>query len=896
MVESLYLIDGSALAYRSHFAFIRNPLVNSRGENTSAVFGFANTLLKVLRKYQPDHLVIAFDTSLPTFRHQQHPDYKATREKMPEELAEQLPRIHQLAAAMHIPLLVEEGFEADDIIGTLAVKAVEAGMEVTVVSGDKDFMQLVGPQVRLLQPGRAADDYSIVDMDGVRQRLGVEPHQVIEVMGLMGDTSDNVPGVPGVGQKTAARLVTEHGTMEAVLAHAPQLTQKKLREKLIEHADQARLSRQLVTICTDCPVELDLQITAVRAFDRGALGVLLRELEFNRLLEQLGLETEAGSSPRDVAYELVTTAHRLTELVETLRACGHFAFDLETTSLDVRQARIVGIALAWEEGRAAYVSIGHTRGDNVPLDAAMELLAPLLADPQVTKCGQNLKFDTAILKWHGYQTQGIVCDTMIADYLLDPGARQHGLNALAQRHLHYTMQPISELIGKGREQTDFAAVEPQQASFYACEDADITLRLQHVLMPAVAAQEMDMLLQRVELPLIAVLRDMELTGVAVDTGFLHELSGRLGSRMEDLGAEIHAMAGKPFNINSTQQLALILFDKLGLKPKRKTKTGFSTDVTVLEELAQVHPLPQRVLEYRELYKLRSTYVDALPGLVHPVTGRIHTSFNQAVTATGRLSSSDPNLQNIPIRTQLGREIRKAFVPGREDGVIFSVDYSQIELRLLAHLSGDEQLSDAFRAGEDIHLRTASLLFNLLPEYITPEMRAQAKTVNFGIIYGQTPFGLSRQLGITVPQAQDFIDSYFAVYSRVRQYMAETVQQARADGFVTTILGRRRYLPDINSSTTRRREFAERTAINSPIQGSQADMIKLAMISIHRGLQERQLDAAVILQVHDELVLEVGWCDRDAVEELVRTEMVSAMPLDVPVVVEAGCGANWYEAH
>ena len=896
MSKHLILVDGMAIAYRAHFAFIKNPLINSKGENTSAIFGFANTLLKLFREYEPDYLAIASDTSAPTFRHEMHVEYKATREKMPDELGAQLPRIHQLAAAMRVPVLEREGFEADDLIGTLAVRAAEQGLEVTILTGDKDFMQLVRPGIRLLNPRRSADEYEPVGEEGVLDKFGVAPDKVIEVMGLMGDSSDNVPGVPGVGPKTATRLIQEHGSLEEVLARAAEFKQKKLRENLLEYADQARLSRELVTIDTHCPVELELEAMATSGFDEPALAELFEELEFHRLLEQLGLQGSAAPEPVEVEYELVGEMRRVEELAGELRGRGAFAFDLETTSLDPLRARIVGIALAWEKGRAAYLPVGHAEGENLDLEQVLEHLGPLLKDPQIAKYGQNLKYDTAILTQHDQPTHGIAFDAMIADYLLDPGDRQHNLEAMARQHLQYQMQSIEELIGKGKEQISFAEVDPNKACFYACEDADIAFRLVEVLEPGLAEREMELLFERVELPLIGVLRDMERAGVAVDVGFLEGFSGELEGKLAELKKRIHAEAGEEFNINSTQQLAQILFEKIGLKPRRKTKTGYSTDVNVLEELAAEHPLPGLLLDYRELAKLKSTYVDALPALVHPDTGRIHASFNQTVTATGRLSVSDPNLQNVPVRTPLGREIRKAFVPGREGAVILSADYSQIELRLLAHLSGDEQLGEAFRAGEDIHARTASLLFNLLPGFVTPELRAQAKTVNFGIIYGQTPFGLSRQLGIPLARAREFIDSYFAVYAQVKAFIDTTIEQARRDGYVTTLLGRRRYLPEIDSRNSRRREFAERTAVNSPIQGSQADMIKLAMISLHQKLQERGLDAAMILQVHDELVFEVGEKDLEEVEELVRAEMVGALELDVPVLVESGCGANWFEAH
>ncbi|MEW6750354.1 MAG: DNA polymerase I [Candidatus Latescibacterota bacterium] len=904
MAKRLFLVDGMGIAYRAFYAFVNSPLINSKGENTGAVFGFANTLFKVLRDHSPDYVAIAFDTSAPTFRHRRHAQYKATRDKMPDEMTPQVGRIRQLAAALRIPVLELEGFEADDIMGTLARRAAAQGLEVVILTGDKDLMQLVGPGICLLNPRRAGEDYEWIDAEGVRARLGVGPEQVIDLLGLMGDTSDNVPGVPGIGPKRAAQLIEECGALEAALQQAPQMKPSKVRENLVAFADQARLSRELVTIHTDCPVELDLEAMAVSGFDEPVLAALLQDLEFHRLLEQLALPAVPAAGPQDAAaapapaveYELVTTVGRLQQIAAHLLALGRFAFDLETTSLNPRQARIVGISLAWEAGKAAYVPVGHAQEPNLPLEQAVSCLRPLLGNPGIAKSGQNLKFDTAILVQHGLDPQGIDFDAMVADYLLDPGDRQHNLDALARRHLGYRMQGIEELIGKGKDQITFDQVAQDKACFYSCEDADIALRLEEVLRPRLQADGLGELFARVEMPLVGVLRDVEMAGVAVDVAFLGQFSQQLSVALEELKGRIYETAGQEFNLNSTQQLANVLFNVLGLRTRRKTKTGFSTDSSVLEELAQEHPLPALLLDYRELAKLKSTYVDALPALVDESTGRIHASFNQTVTATGRLSSSDPNLQNVPVRTPLGREIRKAFVPGRAEAVILSADYSQIELRLLAHLSGDEALIAAFQSGEDIHTRTACLLFGLAPEYITPPMRGQAKTVNFAVIYGQTPFGLSRQLGIPQSRARDFIEQYFAAYAQVRRFTLETIDRARHQGYVTTLLGRRRYLPEIESRNVRRREFAERTAVNTPIQGSQADMIKLAMVAIHRELRRRRLDAAMILQVHDELVFEVGKSDLEEVTDLVRREMVGALELRVPVVVECGTGANWFQAH
>jgi DNA polymerase-1 len=896
MAARIFLIDGTALAYRSYFAFINRPLVNSKGEDTSAVYGFATTLLKLLREQAPDYVVLFFDTGAPTFRHRLHEAYKATREKMPEPMRAQLSRLHELAAAMRLPVVQQEGYEADDLIGTLALKARAQGLEVVIVTGDKDLMQLVQPGVRLLNPRRTGDDYEMVDAPQVREKFGVDPEQVVEVLGLMGDVSDNVPGVPGVGPKTAAQLIQEYGSLEAVLASAAALKRPKLRDSLVQYADQARLSKELVTLHLDSPVEFDPQAMARTGFDGPALRALFQELEFTRLLDQLELAAPAPAERPAADYVLVRRLEEVAALAPRLREAGAFAVDLETTSLDPLRARIAGISISHEAGHAVYLPVGHTTGDNLDLERVMDLLRPLLEDPGVRKWGQNVKYDTGVLVRHGVRPRGFDFDTMVADYLLDPADRQHSLDAMARHHLDHRMTPITDLIGKGKEQIGFDQVDPRRACAYSGEDADVALRLVHLLAPRLREQGLERLFAEVEMPLVEVLRDMELAGVAVDAGFLRDFSVELAADLDALKARIHAEAGEEFNINSTQQLARILFERIGLKPRRKTKTGFSTDVDVLEELAQEHPLPGLLLDYRELTKLKSTYVDALPALVHPDTGRIHASFNQTVTATGRLSVSEPNLQNIPVRTPRGRQIRRAFVAGGEGYRILSADYSQIELRLLAHLSGDEALGQAFRQGEDIHVRTACLVFGLGPEYITPQMRTQAKTVNFGVIYGQTPFGLSRQLGITQAQARGFIEQYFAAYPGVRRFIDATVARARQEGCVRTLLGRRRPLPDIHSANGPRREFAERTAVNTPIQGSQADMIKVAMVRIHRRLREAGLDARMILQVHDELVFEVSEADLEEVEALVRAEMVQALPLDVPVQVDSDNGYTWYEAH
>ena len=896
--QRLFLIDGSALAYRSYFAFIRNPLINSKGENTSAPLGFARSLLKLIREEKPETIAVVFDTGKPTFRHEKYEAYKATRQKMPEEMRASMPRIHELVRAMNITEMGMDGFEADDLIGTLAKKAAEAGMETTIISGDKDFMQLVSPKIRLVNPQKGGEAVEI-DADGVRARFGVGPDRVTDVMGLMGDTSDNVPGVPGVGEKTAMALIQEYGDLEGVLAHAQQVRRKNVRENLIQYAEQARLSKDLVIIRTDAPVELDPEGLKFEGFDQEALIALFKELEFGQLLSEI----TPAEAEREATYHTVNKA-TLNELIARIRAQGSCAVDLETTSVDAMRAQIVGISIALEPYEAFYIPVGHRDFSlfqepdkrNVPLSLALEKLRPIFEDARIEKYGQNIKYDTTLLCRVGIRPAGFVFDTMIASYVVDPSGRRHNLDALSLSYLNHKMIPISDLIGKGKKQISFAEVPIEQATTYSGEDAEIVLRLKEKLEPELEQRALKKLFHELEMPLMAVLRRMEMNGVVVDVPFLTRMSSELEEELTVLVAQIYEAAGEEFNVNSTKQLAHILFDKLKLPPKKKTKTGYSTDVEVLEDLAREHELPKTLLDYRQLMKLKSTYADALPRLVNPETGRIHTSFNQTVTATGRLSSSDPNFQNIPIRTEIGRKIRRAFVAGDADWLLLDADYSQIELRIMAHLSEDATLMEAFRKDEDIHTKTAALVFDIPPESVEPELRGRAKTINFGIIYGMGPYGLARRLDIGISEAREFIEVYFAQYPGVKAYTDRMIAEAREQGYVTTMLGRRRYLPEILSSNRQMREFAERTAVNTPVQGTSADLIKRAMIHIHRRLSEEKLRAKMILQVHDELVFEVPKDELDLVKALVVAEMEGALELSVPVKVDVGVGENWLEAH
>lgn len=899
--KRLFLIDGSAIFYRAYFALMRNPLINSKGEDTSATFGFLSSILKILREEKPDGLAIAFDTKHPTFRHERYAEYKSTRAKMPEELVVQLPRIYEAVAALRIASFELPGYEADDLIGTIATRAAQRGYEVWCVTGDKDYFQLVTNQVRIYNPGRSKDEPERFGPDEVKAKFGVLPHQVIDKLALMGDSSDNVPGIPGIGPKTADSLLEQFGSLEAVLSNSAAISSKTVRSKVEANTALARLSQELVTIHTDVPIDLDWTAMDVQPIDYEATKKLFLELEFTSLLKQLmpdsvGQEERTTGGPSQ-DYRTVKSLSELTELVRQLRTRREIAVDTETTSLNTRQARLVGVSLSDRAGCGWYIPLGHTAEGSQNLDpvAALPVLRELLEDPAVQKIGQNLKYDYSILVRNGITIQPVSFDTMLGSYVLNPSGRQHGLDAQALRHFDYRMQPITDLIGSGRKQITFDQVPVDTATCYAAEDADFTFRLRGILAPEIESMGLANLYYNVELPLVAVLADMEAVGVQIDTGFLNELSVQMQRQAESLAEQIYEIAGLRFNINSTQQLSHIVFEKLRLPTKGKTakKTGFSTDVGVLEELAKVHPFPKLILQFRQVGKLKSTYVDAIPRLVDPETGRVHTSFQQAVAATGRLSSTDPNLQNIPIRTDEGREIRKAFIARDADHVLLSADYSQVELRILAHYADDPALIEAFTQGQDIHARTAAEVFGIPLTEVTPAQRRVAKTCNFAIIYGVSAYGLAQQTDLSVGEAQQYIDTYFERYPGIRTYIESTKEQARGNGFVTTLFNRRRYLPEINDKNNAVRQFAERTAINTPIQGSAADIIKVAMIRIHADLQP--LTSRMVLQVHDELVFDVLKSELDDVRRIVTRGMERAAKLKVPLVADIGVGENWLDA-
>lgn len=885
--KRFFIIDGNSYIYRAFYA-IRN-LSTSTGLPTNAVFGFANMLLKVIKEQRPDLLAIAFDPKGPTRRHGEFKEYKAHRPPMPRDLVPQIPYIHRLVEAFRIPVFIRDGQEADDVIATLTLKGVESGLEVVIVTGDKDILQLVRPDVSVYDSLKEVT-YRPAE---VIERFGVPPDRVVEIMGLMGDASDNIPGVPGIGEKTAQALIREHGSIENVLANAHRITKPKLKQSLLEHGDLARLSRDLAVLHTDVPLQIDIEQLSVKPPDDHALLAIFRELELTSLLKYV-----TPSTADDAAYRTVLTDADLDGLLAVLATAPEISLDTETTSLDPMQAELVGLSFSVEPRAACYLPLGHAY-DGAPAQLgrahALAKIKPLLEDPQIRKIGQNLKYDILVLRHAGVEVRGVSFDAMIASYLLNPSRSSHGLDALALEYLNYKTMTYAEVTGSGKKQIAFSAVDIATATRYSGEDADIALRLKGVLEPLLRDQGLDALFHDLEMKLMGVLADMEFAGVKIDAGLLKTMSGKLEKDTAKIVESIYELAGAEFNINSPKQLADILFVKLGLTPVKKTKTGFSTDVDVLEELAHVHPLPAEILRYRTLAKLKSTYVDALPAMINPRTGRLHTSLNQTVTATGRLSSSEPNLQNIPIRTDVGREIRKAFIAEHGHSLL-SADYSQIELRVLAHLSGDEGLIRTFLEDQDIHTRTASEIFGLPQDEISSEMRRKAKAVNFGIIYGISAFGLAQDIGVSNSEAKRYIESYFERYPRVRAFLDETIARARETGHVTTLLGRKRFIPELASASAPVRNFGERMAVNTPIQGTAADLIKLAMIRIHDLLAGRAAGSRMILQVHDELIFEVPDAEIEMMKRLVKEQMEGVLRLAVPIKVDMGVGKNWGEAH
>ena len=888
--KTIYLIDGTAYIHRAYHAI--RGLSNSKGLPTNAIFGFTRMLIKLMEDRSPEYVGMFFDAKGPTFRHAIFADYKANRPPMPEDMAVQIPYIKEVTAAFNLPIIEMPGFEADDLIGTLARSAEEKGFTVVMITGDKDFMQLVTAHTTIWDPMKE----SAIDFKFIKEKFGVEPHQMIDVQGLSGDTADNIPGVPGIGQKTAVALIKTHNSMQELYEKLDTITRKKQRENLENFKEQALLSRRLVTINTEVPVDFNAADFKVSAPNREKLAQLYKDLEFRQL--QQSVPDQADLSRKD--YQAIMNPDQLSELILRLEKAELFALDTETTSTNPMLAELVGFSFALKANQAYYIPCRHHylgAPDQLELEDVLEQLRPVLENPNIKKIGQNIKYDWMVLKRTGIELEGVVFDTMLASYLLNPSKRAHNLDQIALDYLGHKTITYEQVAGKGKKALPFSQVPLDKAVPYACEDADITLMVREVLMPQLKELGLNDLMASVEMPLVPVLMHMEMRGAGIDVKRLHELSKSFEQQLEALEGSIYGLAGEAFNIKSSQQLGRILFEKLQLPVQKKTKkkTGYSTDVNVLTALADQHELPALVLQHRTLAKLKSTYTDALIGLVNPQTGRIHTSYNQTVAATGRLSSSDPNLQNIPIRTEEGRRIRQAFVP-RAGWHLVSADYSQVELRVLAHCSEDEILIQAFHDKEDIHVRTACEVFQAAPDQISDELRRQAKAINFGIIYGMSAFGLSRQLEISQKMARTYIDHYFERYRGVKRFMDQTIAEARETQRTSTLMGRIRLLPDIASSNRIIRQAAERTAINTPIQGSAADLIKMAMIKVDRALQKKNLHSAMLLTVHDELVFEVPPDELQEAASLIREIMESVWQLKVPLKINVANGRNWDEAH
>jgi len=981
------VVDGHAVVHRAFHA-VRQELTTSRGELTNAVFGFSAILLKALQTERPDYWAVSFDRAAPTFRHESFADYKAHRPAMPDPLREQFARVREVVAAFDIPIYEIDGFEADDVIGTLAGQAAAQGADTLIVTGDLDAVQLVTPAVTVLTPRRAADDIYRYDEAAVRERWGLRPDQIPDYKGLVGDTSDNIPGVRGVGEKTATKLLQQYETIEGIYERLRELPEKQ--QKLLAPArEQALESKRLATIVTDVPISLDLARCRIGEYDRSKVVRLFVDLEFRSLIARLpeptgasahaasppvtavaehtappapaapappavppplaglfaGLDLDAAPAPAPTptngaaslsvrtrggraiaaapppsappappaddgdpdplrfegvepapgtqAYVIDSEA-AFDDLLARLRRRGRFAIDVETDALNPIEATLVGLSVATEPGIAYYIPIGHTQGTQLPRDVVLDRLRPLLEDERLAKSAHNGKFDITVLARHGIDVRGLDVDTMIAAYLLNPSGRGYGLKDLALAYFNVEMTDIIALIGKGKEQITMAGVDIHKAADYAAADADMTLRLQDALVPQLHEKGLYDLFRDVEMPLVPVLAAMEIAGMDVDVAYLREMSARVQEDMDRLMAQVHEAVGHPFNINSPKQLSTVLFEELELPAQKKTSTGYSTDAEVLETLRGKHPAVDGILEYRQLAKLKGTYLDGLPELISPVDGRIHSSFNQTVASTGRLSSSNPNLQNIPVRTDLGRQIRRAFVVKGADELLLAADYSQIELRILAHLSHDPILLDSFRNNHDIHVRTAALIYSLPEEEITREMRRLAKTANYAIIYGLSEYGLSRETGIPRKEAGAFLDRYTATYADLYDYMEKTREDVRAHGYVQTLLGRRRYVPEVYSSSRTVRDAAERAAINMPVQGTQADLIKIAMVRLDKRMRDENLRGKMILQVHDELVFRVPRDELPRMSALVRETMAGAMTLDVPIQVDVKAGKNWLD--
>ncbi|MDM8307300.1 DNA polymerase I [Phocaeicola salanitronis] len=923
-MEKLFLLDAYALIYRAYYAFIKNPRINSKGFNTSAIMGFVNTLEDVLKKEQPTHIGIAFDPAGPTFRHEAYEQYKAQREETPEVIRLSVPIIKDIIRAYRIPILEVSGYEADDVIGTLATEAGRRGITTYMMTPDKDYGQLVSDNVFMYRPKYGDKEFEVMGIAEVKAKFDIQsPAQVIDMLGLMGDTADNIPGCPGVGEKTAQKLIAQFGSIESLLEHTDQL-KGAIKTKVETNREQILFSKFLATIKTDVPISLDMDGLKREEPDKEELKRIFEDLEFRSLLDRvLGTDKKTAAPPpsaqgdlfgffapesteapensnltrlQDLTYDyqLIDTEEKIEQLLQNILTQKILSLDTETTGTDPIRAELVGMSFSYAENQAFYVPVP---ADRTEAQRIVDKFKPVFENPQTLKVGQNIKYDMLVLANYGVELQGEMFDTMIAHYVLQPELH-HGMDYLAEIYLHYKTIKIEELIGpKGKNQKNMRDLAPANIYRYACEDADVTLKLKNVLEKELKQNDAESLFRDIEMPLVPVLAYMERNGVRIDTEALKETSRHFTARMQQIEKEVHRLAGVEFNIASPKQVGEVLFDRLKIvdKPK-KTKTGqYVTSEEVLESLKGKHEIIGKILEHRGLKKLLGTYIDALPQLINPQTGHIHTSFNQTVTATGRLSSSNPNLQNIPVRNEDGKEIRKAFIPD-EGCEFFSADYSQIELRIMAHLSQDPHMIEAFRENQDIHAATAAKIYKEKLEDVTREQRSKAKTANFGIIYGISVFGLAERLNIDRKEAKELIDGYFENYPHVKEYMDKSIQEAREKGYIETIFRRRRYLPDINSRNAVVRGYAERNAINAPIQGSAADIIKVAMVRIYRRFREEGIRSKMILQVHDELNFSVLPEEKEKVQQIVITEMESAYKMKVPLQADCGWGKNWLEAH
>jgi DNA polymerase-1 len=908
-MKKLYIVDGHALCYRAYYAFIQKPLLNSKGQNVSAIFGFFRMLFKLIEDQKPDYFAVAFDPKKKSFRFQEYPEYKANRQKMPDDLRSQIDEIQRSLEAMRVPVLVREGFEADDVLGSLSHQYAEKSCNVVIVTGDKDAYQLVNRHVTIYANKKGIAEFETYGPAEVKEKTGVAPERIIDYMALTGDTSDNIPGVKGVGAKTAAKLIDEFGSLDGIYENIDKV-KGKTKDLLSDHKDNAYLSKMLVTIRTDVEIGVPLEDFDIAKIDRNAARSVFESLEMKSIVNEFfgdgPAEGEGGARSADVlsvsnvahSYRVISSADELSAVCGEISRAGFVSVDTETTSVKPVDAELVGVSLSIKAHEGWYVPVRADSlfgGEGLDCAEVVRILKPVLENGSIAKLGQNIKYDMIVFANYGISLAGLRSDSMVGSYLLNPSERRHNLDDMAMDRLNYKTITYEELAGKGKKAVPLREVPADKVAEYSCEDADIALQLCQLIDKELSDKGLEKLYRDMELPLVEVLACMEHAGVRIDRDYFAKLAVGIDARLADTEKSILEHAGETFNINSTKELSRILFDKLGLKTVKKTKTGFSTDISVLEELRGEHPIIENLIDYRMLSKLKGTYVDALPELVSPKTGRIHTSYNQTIVATGRLSSSDPNLQNIPAKDDFGRQIRKGFVAGK-DCILVSADYSQIELRIAAHLSDDENMKRAFLENVDIHRVTASSVFGVGIDAVEPWMRRQAKIVNFATIYGATAYGLSRQADISVKDAAGFIERYFETFPGFKLFIERTKEFAREHGYVETMFGRRRWIPEINASAVFVREGAERIAVNTPIQGTSADIIKIAMINLHRAFREKCMKSRMILQVHDELVCEVPLAEKDDAERMIRDSMENAVSLSIPLIVEMGSGPSWGDAH